>query len=560
MDSNSDRIPKERRADESSRDKLDRLREGSSRLSFATCTRLGSIFPFLRINVINPRANAGGSSYQHLHRVDKEGSRPRSISAPQVSSKIMGRSRGGCISCKRRKRKCDETRPECQACLNRGIQCEGYAAPLRWANGIASRGRFAGASAPDLSMGTNRTAAAGPGPGAAGPASSSPPCPTPGCDGSSQSAGTSSGLSPPDSLPETQEQIFEKFLHSGFLRLYASEAYGWVHPFFEEMAKQSPALFVIAVAIQAYLDDGCRSLSVKSMERVDLALQTFRQELSDRHETMHLATLLQAQPWSKYIALMAEVYDLRTKLSCPGHIAIDDRSTRHLLEVMGIMDMPSMVIGRMSQPIGIWQLVRNLQSQSGERADGIEVVTGLARSLLDILAAILDNDADHTESRLWTWPGEVGEYLQCHLWDCWRLSGILEVRRRLRLERKQRGIPDDTYNPGRAAPSTELVLCRLVASIDALHRAFELPQNRHLLVYNGLIYPLVNASLEVPLLVNNPAWKKTLDSVQSTFLEKDTFNLATVTFELLEEAWEDGTSTFDIEGAARQRGVEIAIF
>lgn len=80
-------------------------------------------------------------------------------------------------------------------------------------------------------------------------------------------------------------------LHSGLHRLYTTEQHCWIQPFFEEMGRQSPALVVISVAIQGYLDDRARGLSVESMERIDLALQTFRQELDDRHEKMHTATV-----------------------------------------------------------------------------------------------------------------------------------------------------------------------------------------------------------------------------------------------------------------------------
>lgn len=60
----------------------------------------------------------------------------------------MSRSRSGCLTCKRRHRKCDETRPDCLQCLGQGIQCEGYNVVLRWDTGIASRGRLTGASTP----------------------------------------------------------------------------------------------------------------------------------------------------------------------------------------------------------------------------------------------------------------------------------------------------------------------------------------------------------------------------------------------------------------------------
>ncbi|KAK2729743.1 C6 finger domain-containing protein [Colletotrichum kahawae] len=60
----------------------------------------------------------------------------------------MSRSRSGCLTCKRRHRKCDETRPDCLQCLGQGIECEGYNVVLRWDTGIASRGRLTGAPTP----------------------------------------------------------------------------------------------------------------------------------------------------------------------------------------------------------------------------------------------------------------------------------------------------------------------------------------------------------------------------------------------------------------------------
>ncbi|KZL87285.1 c6 zinc finger domain protein [Colletotrichum incanum] len=40
------------------------------------------------------------------------------------------RKRTGCQNCKKKRRKCDETRPECIACVRRGIQCSGYQRPV----------------------------------------------------------------------------------------------------------------------------------------------------------------------------------------------------------------------------------------------------------------------------------------------------------------------------------------------------------------------------------------------------------------------------------------------
>lgn len=204
----------------------------------------------------------------------------------------MARSRGGCPNCKRRKKKCDETRPACHACTHRGDQCDGYAATIRWANGIASRGRFAGVGVPDAlvtkSSGHDRTD-----------------------DLPSSTPAHSHQTIPSSQAQDERQQLFLKcknpsyhlpmavhtevanlsVLHVGLLRLYATQSCSWIRGFFADMAKESPAIVVICAAIQGYLDDGRRQLSVASMERIDLALQTFRRELSDCNGTMHAATV-----------------------------------------------------------------------------------------------------------------------------------------------------------------------------------------------------------------------------------------------------------------------------
>ncbi|KAF7548124.1 hypothetical protein G7Z17_g7275 [Cylindrodendrum hubeiense] len=456
----------------------------------------------------------------------------------------MARSRSGCLNCKRRKRKCDEERPGCQACGRRGIQCEGYATPLRWAGGIAVRGRFAGVSIPDGTARANKQPAAMAAAAATAgqlaltqPARSRdapvehkhPRLDSADASTSSPSSAAWGSISSPSDLssPSTDGPV----LNSGLRRLYTTETTCWIQPHFEAMALQSPALVRISAAIQAYLDDGQDGPSVQSMEHVDLALQTFRLELASHRETMHAATL------SAGLLLCT----LR-----PEDAAAVARTCR------------------MNSPIGIWKLLRKLQDTLKDgRLGGVEIVSGLPRSLLDIFASIFDNDDEYTENRFWTWPGEIGEYLQCHLWDCWRFSGILEVRRRKRMEQKRRG-SGSNHERGdgatSAAPATELILCRLIASMDALNRAFELPRNEHLLVHNGLMYPMVTASLEVELLKQHHEWRNTLHEVRMAFLRRDSFKLVKVTFGMLDDAWEHGTSDFDVHEAAKIKGVEIAVF
>ncbi|KAF6801094.1 C6 zinc finger domain containing protein [Colletotrichum sojae] len=55
---------------------------------------------------------------------------------PKAASKtragLTPRSRSGCVTCKAKHLKCDETRPVCQQCSRKGIKCGGYAQGLRW--------------------------------------------------------------------------------------------------------------------------------------------------------------------------------------------------------------------------------------------------------------------------------------------------------------------------------------------------------------------------------------------------------------------------------------------
>lgn len=79
-------------------------------------------------------------------------------------------------------------------------------------------------------------------------------------------------------------------LKSGLGKLYNAETQSWIRPIFEDMASQSKALRIIGIAIQSYVDDGCDDLSVSSMERLDLALRTFRAELASQHDDIRAST------------------------------------------------------------------------------------------------------------------------------------------------------------------------------------------------------------------------------------------------------------------------------
>ncbi|GME42961.1 C6 transcription factor [Neofusicoccum parvum] len=55
---------------------------------------------------------------------------PTSITKPP-----KGRSKTGCITCRRRKKKCDETKPACLHCQKNNVHCEGYPPKEFWKSG-----------------------------------------------------------------------------------------------------------------------------------------------------------------------------------------------------------------------------------------------------------------------------------------------------------------------------------------------------------------------------------------------------------------------------------------
>ncbi|KAL3454965.1 hypothetical protein BJX64DRAFT_97675 [Aspergillus heterothallicus] len=57
----------------------------------------------------------------------------------------MGRSwKNACHTCRRRRLKCDESKPQCQRCSDDRVDCQGYGNLILWVDGVASRGKMMG--------------------------------------------------------------------------------------------------------------------------------------------------------------------------------------------------------------------------------------------------------------------------------------------------------------------------------------------------------------------------------------------------------------------------------
>jgi hypothetical protein len=64
--------------------------------------------------------------------------RPRKVKSESQSSMkatTKGRTKTGCVTCRKRKKKCDERKPTCKNCEQNNVHCEGYPARRIWLNG-----------------------------------------------------------------------------------------------------------------------------------------------------------------------------------------------------------------------------------------------------------------------------------------------------------------------------------------------------------------------------------------------------------------------------------------
>uniref|UniRef100_A0ABR3W446 Zn(2)-C6 fungal-type domain-containing protein n=1 Tax=Phialemonium thermophilum TaxID=223376 RepID=A0ABR3W446_9PEZI len=206
------------------------------------------------------------------------------------------RSRGGCQACKKRKRKCDETRPSCLACQKRGLQCS-YYLTLRWDTDAIGSGEqrvsttaAPGGAAPAATTTTtaatttpqggastsattaNSTTCSAPVPLSAPPAADHQPFEplrrssldirTVHADAPSSASSSSFSTHIPPTLPpspadpiehdliQEERTRFSKFMEHGIYVLYSTDLQDLLRPLILRLSTESRALRSICVAMQ----------------------------------------------------------------------------------------------------------------------------------------------------------------------------------------------------------------------------------------------------------------------------------------------------------------------
>lgn len=230
----------------------------------------------------------------------------------------------------------------------------------------------------------------------------------------------------------------------------------------------------------------------------------------------------------------------------------------HLLEVMGVMDLPCFSVGRQTSSsstnrqnscIGIWRRY----CQSATPRQGVEPVSGLPRTLLDIFAGI---GIDTTEQDFWGWPGEPGSFLQCYLWEAHRLAGILSLRRNLRSVRNKEDEVDDLTArqiPNGCIADTKVLVTRILANLDALRLACVERPTEDAFIKNAVLFPIFVAGLEVSVVAKDPECQKTIRRCTLGSTQDD------ILLDLLEEMWQRGDPDLNVDDLARERGLEMGL-
>ncbi|KAI6764487.1 hypothetical protein HG530_008276 [Fusarium avenaceum] len=481
------------------------------------------------------------------------------------------RSRGACANCKARKRKCDQTRPACVACQSRNQICDGYQLKLQWGFGVASRGRFAGSAVPTLDVGPDSEH------GSTASSNSQPvnysvarflDDPFDADDkllvGSPPRLFNTNDNAYGDGVEmDENDYLLTEFLETGIYKLFATSVDDrFIHEL-REATKQSPALVTMCCAFQLMWEHPDTESSHKEFEN---AVRIFQDELEQRNGILQGGTLcagsilctlsmIRGLPWTNQLHCMTDLYSLNAS-RCSGDV-VPDAFTIHGLRVIGVMDLPGLVFGRRTPIIGLWRRLREAELASPNGlAGGVDTLTGMPRSLLDILAYTDHRTAQFT---LWNWHGETGDSLQAQLWDAWRYAGIL-YRNRMIYKEQSLGGNIHKQVTAEGLPSTKYLIWRLIASLDVLRLALDHPTSKGVLYGNSSFWPYTTARCEFGLLRENPELKVKLDELYTTLIRVYKPKQGEFAQAKIQEAWDRGDTAFDLDGVMYGMNIELPGF
>jgi hypothetical protein len=141
------------------------------------------------------------------------------------------------------------------------------------------------------------------------------------------------------------------------------------------------------------------------------------------------------------------------------------------------------------------------------------------------------------------------------LWESYRNARILSIRH----ERQLRSPHATNLSPD--AVPTEVIVFRLLSSLNAILSDANWPHGRALQAQHVALYPLVYASIQITTLQNRPEWREDVRRMRAQIisLEHTASKNNKTLFAILDEAEQSGADGYDLDQAARRHGVEITI-
>ncbi|KLO80296.1 uncharacterized protein LW93_6506 [Fusarium fujikuroi] len=404
---------------------------------------------------------------------------------------MSSRSRRGCWTCKRRHKKCDEKRPVCERCVQAGKTCEGYKTRLTWGSSDTASSAGGGIVLkpvrPPRQKGNSLR--------------DSRMCPVvesvvdelvdlpdfPSIQSPDdldllclQFESFSEGL--PDE--EVSQKLMDNFTTIGYQTITGRAGHDTMFKSdILPLCEESISLKHACLAYQASLDIDTSHLTPLYMQS---ALSNYLNDLENRsmlRQDVTLATgvllcsvsINSLYIWSPLLKGLHGVLQARELLDDPQRPPV----ANHLLEAVGLLDIPFFTLNRITPSLEIWKSYVQPHKHSG-----IEQTSGIPYSLMNLLANM---DSTTIEQDLLQWPGELGdEFAQIHLWEAFRLAGILHSR--CLADHQQ-----DQTTPPRANVSTEILRMKVFASIQAIIGIGTF--NFRLSLARAILYPLFIAGI-----------------------------------------------------------------
>lgn len=117
-------------------------------------------------------------------------------------------------------------------------------------------------------------------------------------------------------------------------------------------------------------------------------------------------------PFSIHLNGIASIFHQRHVLQSPTD------ESRELAGLIGVLDLPTHSLGYKNTHLHMWN--QHCMGQTG-----VEEITGLPCSLIDLLASHMDDDI---EERLLQWPGEPSEPVIGKIWEATQHAGLIRIR------------------------------------------------------------------------------------------------------------------------------------